>query len=124
VKRSKWVNSRGMTLVEVLSVIVILGILAGIASLTSLGIIGQSREDICLLNQTSVERDYERNLSIESHDHSNTLFYEYVESYNMEICSIDGGISYVDGEVQCSVHDGEEDDVEDQEEEDDSVPFL
>jgi prepilin-type N-terminal cleavage/methylation domain-containing protein len=60
VKKSKWLNSRGMTLIEVLSVIVILGILVGIASLSFIGIVGQSREDVCLLNQTSVERDYER----------------------------------------------------------------
>jgi type II secretory pathway pseudopilin PulG len=97
---------RGMILVEVLAVIVILGILARIARLTFLGIIGQSREEVCLLNQTSVERDYERDLALESHDHSNTLFNQYVENYDIEICPIDGEISYVDREVQCSVHDG------------------
>lgn len=63
---------------------------------------------------------YELYLETEELDHSETIFQQYLNDYESEICPSGGAISYKDGEIKCSIHD----DVEREEEVEEVVPFL
>jgi prepilin-type N-terminal cleavage/methylation domain-containing protein len=119
----KVINSKGFTLVEVIAVIAILGILAGIAVPSVIGLIEEARKDVCDANVLQLERVYERYLALESVEHSEFVFEQYLLDYDVSLCPIGGDISYLDGEVRCSVHHGD-DDGEGSEEQEVSVPFL
>jgi hypothetical protein len=107
----------------VVAVVAILGILAGIAVPSVIGLIEEARKGVCDANVLQLERVYEGYLALESIVHSEVVFEQYLQDYDGSLCPIDGEISYVDGEVWCSVHYGD-DDGEGSEEQEVSVPFL
>ncbi|GLB58988.1 type II secretion system protein [Cytobacillus sp. NCCP-133] len=115
---------KGFTLVEVIVVIAILGIIATIAMPSVLGIIETSKVDVCHVNVSEVERHYEAYLELESVEHSNAVFVQYLHSYDGEICPEGGVISYVDERVQCSLHSEDLDGGRDLDEDDGDVPYL
>ena len=118
--------SRGFTLVEVLAVISILGIIASIATVFVMGITDKAERDVCNANVQRIERDYETHLELESKTHSEVLFSQYLQEYQGAVCPAGGAMSYMDGEVECSVHSHNEveQDNQDEDRESDSVPFL
>ena len=112
-------SNKGLTLIEVMAVMSILGILTAIAVPSVLGSIEKTKEDVCKVNRKIVERMYEMHITIENIDHSDTLFSKTLDEFEGDLCPVDGIYTYEDGEVLCSVHS-----VEDDEEDDGSVPFL
>jgi prepilin-type N-terminal cleavage/methylation domain-containing protein len=124
-KTVKRVNCKGFTLVEVMAVIAILGIIAGIAVLNVVGTIDKSKEEVCYVNLSQLERMYESYLALEGIEHSDLVFVQSLHDFGEDICPEHGDISYVYGKVRCSVHprDVEIEDSE-EEEQDEGVPFL
>ncbi len=115
-------NNRGLTLVEVLAVIIILGIIAAIAVPSVSYLIEKSREDVCLANRTKLNKQYEVYLVLESKENTVINAKEYIFENGVDICPSGGKISYEDGEVKCSIH--SHSDEGDPGEEDNEVPFL
>jgi len=115
------INNRGLTLVELLAVIVILGIIAAIAVPSVIHLLEKSKEDVCLANLTELKRQYELKLELESIEHTDLVFKKYLLENNDYICPSGGEISYEDGVVNCSIHSHSDEDPKDEIEE---VPFL
>ncbi|WP_010175464.1 type IV pilin protein [Bacillus coahuilensis] len=103
-------NERGLTLIELLAAVAILGVLSAIAVVSYFGIKENTERDVCDANLLQLEKDYGRHLVLEELDHSDGLFGQFLVGYD-EICPIGGVVSYVDGHVECSEHgESEEDD--------------
>lgn len=110
-------NNRGLTLVEVLAVIIILGIIAAIAVPSVSYLIGKSRDEVCLANRTKLNKHYEVYLVLESKENTDLNAKEFIFENGVDICPSGGKISYEDEEVKCSIHSHSD-------EGDEEVPFL
>lgn len=98
-------DSEGYTLVELLAVIVILGILAGVAVPVYGDLIDGYKEDLCEVNRVEMARVYGDYLDIEQVDHSAAVFVQFANTrIDGEVCPVGGELSFVDGVVECSVH--------------------
>ncbi|MCM3163759.1 type IV pilin protein [Metabacillus litoralis] len=118
-KNQPMFDSRGLTLFEVLAVVIILGILVAIAVPSVVGLIEKAQEDVCEGNRVELESKYKTHLTISNLEHSDVIFMEYIRQYGEVDCPEHGELVYVDGEIRCSVHsDGSGDEGED------GVPFL
>ena len=113
-------NNNGVTLIEVIVVVVIMAILTAIAVPSVMGYIETAKADVCDANRVQLERTYETYLIVNNLDHSDAVFEQHLRDYGAEVCQVGGDMSYADGVVECSVHYG----GEEQEEEDGDVPFL
>ncbi|GAE28182.1 hypothetical protein JCM9140_4389 [Halalkalibacter wakoensis JCM 9140] len=71
-------REQGLTLVEILVVVVMIGIIAAIAVPLFIGVIEKAEEDVCGVNVMHVERGYERWLVLEDVEHSELVFSQYV----------------------------------------------
>jgi len=113
-------NKKGLTLVEVLAVLVILGIFVVIAIPSISSSIEKANTEVCHTNRVELEESYEMELTLENLVNNEKLFTMYVREFGEQICPENGVITYVDGEVNCSVHT-----VNDHEEDNEGeVPFL
>ncbi|WP_078429769.1 type II secretion system protein [Alkalihalobacterium alkalinitrilicum] len=112
-------ENKGITLIELLVIITILGILVAIAVPSVLGLIDKSRDEVCRVNLLQLEKEYETYLALEIIDHSNVVFTQFLESYDGKICGDECSFAYVDGKVVCSDGAGDDDGKEDE-----GVPFL
>jgi hypothetical protein len=74
------------------------------------------------VNTLQLERMYETHLTLETIEHSDTTFTQFLQKYGEKICPDHGDITYVDGKVECSVH--YRDDGKENDDDDGSVPFL
>ncbi|MFC0272290.1 prepilin-type N-terminal cleavage/methylation domain-containing protein [Metabacillus herbersteinensis] len=113
-------NENGLTLMEVLVVVVILGIIAAIAVPSILGMIEKVEADVCAVNRLEVERLYEREIVLHSSTHSEVLFSAFIQEHVLEPCPVEGVYMYKDGNVECSEHVHHSD----KEDEGEEVPFL
>lgn len=124
-------NKYGFTLVELILVIAVLGILAGIAVPRYLGFAERARIAACRTNVETVERLYQVETHTENDlNHSDVTFEMFLNKVGSDLCP-SGGVYYcVDGAVRCSLHDegGENKEKEENEvdEDDDGgeVPYL
>ena len=88
-----------LLLVELIVVIAILGIIVAIAVPGYLKYVNKAKEEVCNVNCLQLEKMYEMYLEMEVLEHSETLFQQFLDEYEKEICPSDGVITYIDGEV-------------------------
>jgi prepilin-type N-terminal cleavage/methylation domain-containing protein len=112
-------KEKGYTLIEVLVTKVILGILAVIAVPSVKGLVDKTRKEICLANRMQVRSYYLTYIQLEEIQDSPVVFEEYLSRYDDELGPELGVITYVDGDVLCSVHS-----ESDEKDEGGDVPFL
>lgn len=114
-------KSGGFTLIELIVVIAILGILVAIAVPRLSGFRSKSEESVCASNLKTVERMYSAFLVENAIDHVDSIFHQFLIDNFDEVCPTGGVISFEEGIVKCSVHDGGSEEEEQPEEE---VPWL
>ncbi|RNA67742.1 type II secretion system protein [Alteribacter keqinensis] len=100
-------NQKGLTLVELLAVIVVLGIISAIAVPAIVGVIEKTEKDVCEAELVQFKRGYENHLVLNQLSHTDVMFSSYINEYSTGVC---GGceLVYMDGEVMCSER-GDED---------------
>ena len=115
----------GVTLVEVIVVVAILGILVAIAIPRLAGFNSMDEERVCVGNRKAVERLYSALLVEKSFNHSDLLFDQFLISQFDLVCPAGGIVYYSDGVVSCDVHGrGEIPEVTTEEETTGEVPWL
>lgn len=92
-------------------------ILAAIVEPSVLGNIKKTEAEVYDVNSSKLEKRYHRELMLKAKDHSEAIFTSFLLEHGEYVCPIGGTYHYVDGEVECSEHDDEDDDESD-------VPFL
>lgn len=115
-------RTSGFTLIEVVVVIAILGIVAGIAAPRWIGYKRLAEERVCEANRNIVERLYTAFLL--ENDHVDSDFNQFLIENFDEVCPAGGVISYGDGKVKCSLHEDVSEDEETEEPSGDEVPWL
>lgn len=90
-----------------------------------IGYVYKAEKEVCKVNCLQLEQMYETYLVLEGIDHSDSVFNSYIHEKGMGICPDHGGITYMNGKVECSLHsiDDSDEDGENNEDEGD-VPFL
>lgn len=108
-------NKKGFTLVEIIVVLVILSILAGIGIPAYLKYIDDSKEKVCKINRTNLLNYYKKYSML--YDNSPTLK-DFVDSKGDVLTSTfsqdlktfvcpSGGVFYIEGNtIKCTFHDG------------------
>ena len=109
---------KGFTLIELIIVIAILSILSSIAIPSYAGFRRNAKEKVCNINCSQLEKFYHAYLVLKKDEHTEGLYYQYIQEYGQDICTGDGEISYGDGKFRCSIH-NKNGDVENGE-----VPYL
>lgn len=111
-------NNEGVTLVELVLVISILAILIVIAVPEVTSFVAKSKEKVCDINCSELEKAYNAHITTENLTDTGNIFEEYLGLYSKNICPSGGTIIYTNGEIKCSIHSKEAD------EEQDDVPYL
>lgn len=107
----------GFSSVELIVVLAIIGILATLVVPSFVSYRQKVKEQVCNTNCLQLEKMYHTYLFLKGVDHGETVFSRYLQEYDEVICLDHGLISYVNGKIQCKVHNNEGD-------EDKSVPYL
>lgn len=115
-------NAAGFTLIEVIVVIAVLGILAGIAVPRFMGYKVLAAQRVCETNRSSAERLYTAFQADEIN--AGVTFDQFLLENFDEFCPEGGTISYVDGKVLCGLHSEIEDPSDDEEPPGGEVPWL
>lgn len=128
-------HRRGFTLIEIIVVIAILGVLAGIAVPRYSGFRNRTETVVCQTNLKSLERLFETEIVLVEIEVTNSVVTQFIHSHGTHSCPSGGMISYQDFEFECHIHHGEETQSEEDEggeadpgdetgPGDDEVPFL
>lgn len=128
---NKKLNNQGVTLIELLAVIIIIGIIAVIAVPIYNNYIENAEKGVCHTNTFELERMYELELLMDGTTHSDTKFTTYLQEYGSDLCPDEGITSYIEDQFRCSIHGShshnQDEPIHDDKNEDDSgndVPFL
>ena len=114
----------GLTLVEVMAVLMIISIITGIAAPSVMGVVQKTKQEACNISLSQIERMYKVHLNFQGIEHSEVFFSQYLHEYGENSCSIDCEITYMDGKVQCSDDKIVEDDTDNENGDNKGVPFL
>jgi prepilin-type N-terminal cleavage/methylation domain-containing protein len=113
-------DQSGITMVELLAGIVIIGIVISIAVISLGGTKERAEEDVCAANRVELENQYSRHLILEDAEHNDVVFTSFLTELGSVVCPVGGVVSYEDGHVNCSLHSDEID----EEENSGGVPYL
>ncbi|WZL81019.1 prepilin-type N-terminal cleavage/methylation domain-containing protein [Vallitaleaceae bacterium 9-2] len=92
-------KSDGVTLMELIVVIAILGIIAALAVRKLIGFRSKTEGNVCAANRKTIEKMYSAFLVEKDIDYEDIIFNQFgIENFD-EICSAGGVISYEDGKV-------------------------
>ncbi|NBL00834.1 MAG: type II secretion system protein [Erysipelotrichia bacterium] len=94
----------GFSLIELILVITLIVVLAGVTIPKVTGFISIANERACLLNRSNLNRTYHAFLFLNDYDHINSLFYHFLVDNYGNICPNSGEIIYMEGDVICSIH--------------------
>jgi Tfp pilus assembly protein PilE len=97
-------NIRGFTIIELLAIITILSILAAIVIPSYIVYIEKAEKEVCNSNSIEFEKMYNGYLALEGLDHTDTVFFQYMQLYSEEVCPSYGDMSYTEGKINCSIH--------------------
>ncbi len=118
IKQKKY--NEGFTLIELITVITIMGIISAVLVPSFLGITRRVKKRVCDINSLGCEEMYGLYLHEKERDHSKTMFDRYVQEQGKDICPDGGAITYTDGKVGCGTHQEGNDKDDDKED----VPYL
>lgn len=89
----------------------------------------KEEHEICSENCKILEEDYQHFLLIESQEHTDDLFNQYMQDYKEtrnggeDLCPSLGTINFINGNVICNLHSGDVDEVEEEDENEDVDDF-
>lgn len=121
----KSIKNNGFTLIELVVVIAILGILAGISIPRLSGFRDKAEEVVCTSNMNQLEKYYVNYLDSNDLDHNDSHF-EMAKSElfgNTRLCPRKGIINWNGDGVMCSIH-SNQDNSDDDEGGGEEVPYL
>jgi prepilin-type N-terminal cleavage/methylation domain-containing protein len=114
-------KNKGFTIIELIVVIAILGIISAIAVPRFVGYRSLAVKSACDKNRNTAERLYITFLL--ENEHRDNKFNQFlIENFN-KVCPAGGNTTYEEGNVKCSIHEDESNDVED-DPPSDEVPWL
>lgn len=113
-------KSAGFTLIELIALIALMGIILAIAIPSMVSYIDLVEERLCYINRKHVQRIYEAYLISNDYVHDDLKFQQYLDNSIGEVCRAKGLMTYLDGNVRCSIHE----DHENEENKTDEVPWL
>jgi len=105
-------------MIELIIVISIIIILAFIVLPNYLSYRDSVKATACNISCKELQKSYDIYLISEDINHTDSLFNNYLNDYNQQICPKDGIISYDNGKVRCTIHDVKE------ENDGDDVPYI
>ena len=108
----------GVSLIEIILVISIIGILAAVFVPSAVHQVNKAKEAVCWQNRLTLQEAYARHLEQEGVEHSQGIINEFIIQYEENLCPDGGEVKYVNGEMKCSVHLGVEETDEGE------VPYL
>jgi prepilin-type N-terminal cleavage/methylation domain-containing protein len=119
-------NKSGFTLVELILAIAILGILTAIGIPRMFDLAEKTQRATCLANRAQLERFYNVYLDSEELEHKASLFDRITIEYfdGKDICPKKGIISFVEGNLTCSIHMEEDQTDQDDQDNGEEVPYL
>ncbi|MDP5274744.1 type II secretion system protein [Chengkuizengella axinellae] len=94
----------GITLIELLMIVVILGVLAAISVPKITDLLQQTAESVCEYSRHEFESKYTKQLQTEHFEHSEMLFSQFLVNYELKMCPHEDVYAYLNGEVVCSEH--------------------
>ena len=122
-KPNFWIKSinKGFTLIELILVISIISILMVVVSPNLSSFAAKSKEQVCNINCSELEKMYNLYVITQNIKHSDKIFDVYLSEYGENICPSGGIISFQYEKINCSKHskeDGNNDSIGD------DIPYL
>ena len=116
--------NKGFTLIELMIVIAVLSILVLIAVPLYKDYDEKATKQVCDTNCLQFERRYHIYLITENKEDTAYEFKDFLQKYEENICPVNGDIVYMHGSVRCLLHFEDETNENNDDEDDESVPFL